>query len=66
MQILLKFLIREEKLYTNGRLELLYVRVLINLWPFLFAARPKEFFFGWVKEVKTTKLYNCVELRGNM
>jgi hypothetical protein len=38
--------------------------VLISLWLFLFAAQPKEFFLGWVKEVKTMK--SCVELRGYM
>jgi hypothetical protein len=37
-----------------------YVGVLISLWLFLFpiflfAAQPKEFFLGWVKEVRTTK-----------
>jgi hypothetical protein len=38
----------------------IYVGMLISLWLFLFpiflfAAQPKEFFFGWVKEVRTTK-----------
>jgi hypothetical protein len=32
-----------------------YVGVLISLWLFVFAAQPKEYFLGWVKEVRTTR-----------
>jgi hypothetical protein len=37
-----------------------YVGMLTSLWPFLFtiflfAAQPKDFFLGWVREVTTTK-----------
>jgi hypothetical protein len=40
-----------------------YVGVLITLWLFLFAAQPKEFFLGGLKELEQ-RSHKCVELRG--
>jgi hypothetical protein len=39
-----------------------YVRVLINLWLFLFAAQPKEFFLDGSKKLEQ-RSQKCVELR---
>jgi hypothetical protein len=40
-----------------------YVGVLINLWLFLFAAQPKEFFSDWVKKLEQQS-HKRVELKG--
>jgi hypothetical protein len=40
-----------------------YVGVLINLWLFLFAAQPKEFFLDELKKLEQ-RSHKCVELRG--
>jgi hypothetical protein len=40
-----------------------YVGVLINLWLFLFAAQPKEFFLYGLKKLDQ-RTQKCVELRG--
>jgi hypothetical protein len=40
-----------------------YVRVLISLWLFLFAAQPKEFFLDGLKELEQRR-HKCVELWG--
>jgi hypothetical protein len=40
-----------------------YVGVLINLWLFLFATQPKEFFFDGLKKLEQ-RSHKCVELRG--
>jgi hypothetical protein len=42
-----------------------YVRVLISLWLFLFAAQPKEFFSDGLKKLKQGS-HKCVELRGKI
>jgi hypothetical protein len=39
----------------------LYVGVLINLWLFLFAAQPKEFFLAGLKKLEQ-RSHKCVEL----
>jgi hypothetical protein len=36
---------------------------LINLWHFLFAAKPKEFFFDRLKKLEK-RSHKCVELSG--
>jgi hypothetical protein len=41
----------------------MYVGVLINLWLFLFAAQPKEFFLDGLKKLEQ-RSHKCVELRG--
>jgi hypothetical protein len=41
----------------------LYIGVLLSLWLFLFAAQPKEFFFGELKKLQQ-RSHKCVELRG--
>jgi hypothetical protein len=40
-----------------------YVRVLISLWLFLFAAQPKEFILNRLKKLEQLS-HKCVELRG--
>jgi hypothetical protein len=45
------------------RLLQIYVRVLISLWLFLFAAQPKEFFLDGLKKLEQ-RSRKCVELRG--
>jgi hypothetical protein len=41
----------------------IYVRVLISLWLFLFAAKPKEIFLTGLKKLEQ-RSHECVELRG--
>jgi hypothetical protein len=41
----------------------IYVGVLINVWLFLFAAQPKEFFLDGLKKLEQ-RSHKCVELRG--
>jgi hypothetical protein len=50
---------------SSGPIYSLYVGVLISLWFFLFAARPKEFFLNVLKKLEQ-RSYKCVELKGNM
>jgi hypothetical protein len=40
-----------------------YVKVLINLWLFLFAAQLNEFFLDGLKNLEQ-RSHKCVELRG--
>jgi hypothetical protein len=42
-----------------------YVRVLISLWLFSFAAQPKEFFLDGLKKLEQ-RSHKCVELRGGI
>jgi hypothetical protein len=42
-----------------------YVGVLISLWLFLFAAKPKEVFLDGLKKLEQRN-HKCVELRRNM
>jgi hypothetical protein len=42
-----------------------YVRVLISLWLFLYAAQQKEFFLDVLNKLEQ-RSHKCVELRGNM
>jgi hypothetical protein len=43
-----------------------YVGVLIGLWIFVFAAQPKEFFLGLVKEFGNHEVISVWSSGGNM